>query len=186
MHRIHIPRHRFLAAPLAALGRSATPCGSGPARPDRRGAAGPGRAALPLRIAPHQSRAPPSLLLGLRVIVLVLILFLLGLQPVYARTHTEELPGRVLVAVDRSDSMDVTDPQRPAVEKLRLALALKVAGDICPDAQLHDWIKQYDDDGDVRRWVADDEFADDAEKRRQRGGRAPRASSPRSAAASMA
>src|SRR4051794_9826291 len=61
-------------------------------------------------------------LLGLRLLVLLLILFLLGLQPVYARTHTEELPGRVLVAVDRSDSMDVTDPQRPAVEKLRLAL----------------------------------------------------------------
>jgi hypothetical protein len=106
-------------------------------------------------------------LLALRLIVLLLILFLLGLQPVYARTHTEELPGRVLVAVDRSDSMDVTDPQRPAVEKLRLALALKVAGDVCPDALLQDWIKQYDDTGDVRRWVADNELADDAQKRRQ-------------------
>ena len=63
--------------------------------------------------------------------------------------------------------MDVTDPQRPAVEKLRLALALKVAGDVCPDALLQDWIKQYDDEGDVRRWVADNELADDAPKRRQ-------------------
>src|SRR5205823_3038760 len=92
-------------------------------------------------------------------------LFLLGLQPVYARTHTEELPGRVLIAVDRSDSADVTDPQRPAVEKLRLALALKVAGDVCPDALLQDWIKQYDDTGDVRRWVSDDEAKDDARRR---------------------
>ncbi len=107
------------------------------------------------------------LLLGLRVIVLLLILFLLGLQPVYARTHTEEYPGRVLVAVDRSDSMDVTDPQRPAVEKLRLALALKVGGDVCPDALLRDWIKQYDDEGEVRRWVAENESPDDATKRRQ-------------------
>src|SRR5437588_770427 len=37
-------------------------------------------------------------LLALRLVVVVLILFLLGLQPVYARTHTEELPGRVLIA----------------------------------------------------------------------------------------
>ncbi len=106
-------------------------------------------------------------LLGLRLIVLLLILFLLGLQPVYARSHTEELPGRVLIAVDRSDSMDVTDPQRPAVEKLRLARALKVAADVCPDDLLQDWIKQYDDTGDIRRWVADNELADDAPKRRQ-------------------
>jgi hypothetical protein len=106
-------------------------------------------------------------LLALRLVVLLLILFLLGLQPVYARTHTEKLPGRVLIAVDRSDSADVTDPQRPAVEKLRLALALKVASDVCPDALLQDWIKQYDDTGDVRRWVADNESPDDAPKRRQ-------------------
>jgi hypothetical protein len=105
-------------------------------------------------------------LLGLRIIVLLMILFLLGLQPVYARMHTEELPGRVLIAVDRSDSMDVTDPQRPAVEKLRLALALKVAGDVCPDELLRDWIQQYDDTGDVRRWVAENELADDAARRR--------------------
>ncbi|HEX5273350.1 MAG TPA: hypothetical protein VFW33_22795, partial [Gemmataceae bacterium] len=112
-------------------------------------------------------RGAAVLLLGLRLVVLLSILCLLGLQPVYARTHTEEFPGRVLVAVDRSDSMDVTDPQRPAVEKLRLALALKVADDVCPDTLLRDWIKQYDDDGEVRCWVADSEFPDDAVKRRQ-------------------
>jgi len=106
-------------------------------------------------------------LLGLRLIVLTLILFLLGFQPVYARTHTEELPGRVLIAVDRSDSMEVSDPQRPAVDKLRLALALKVAGDLCPDNLLQEWIKQYDETGDIRRWVADNESPDDAQKRRQ-------------------
>jgi hypothetical protein len=106
-------------------------------------------------------------LLVLRLVVLVLILFLLGLQPVYARVHTEELPGRVLIAVDRSDSTGVTDPQRPPVEKLRLALALKVAGDVCPDDRLQDWIKQYDDTGDIRRWLADNEAADDAQKRRR-------------------
>src|SRR6516162_6700587 len=54
-------------------------------------------------------RGAAALLLGLRVVALLLILFLLGLQPVYASTHTEEFPGRVLIAVDRSDSMDVTD-----------------------------------------------------------------------------
>src|SRR5437762_653809 len=50
-------------------------------------------------------------LLGLRLVVLVLVLGLVCLQPVYAREKTFRLPGRVLVVVDRSDSMDVTDPQ---------------------------------------------------------------------------
>ncbi len=50
-------------------------------------------------------------LLCLRALVLALLLILVGLQPIYGRTHTEELPGSVLVAVDRSASMDVADRQ---------------------------------------------------------------------------
>jgi hypothetical protein len=50
-------------------------------------------------------------LLCLRVTVLTLLLLLVCLQPIYGRTHTEELPGYVLVAVDRSTSMDVADGQ---------------------------------------------------------------------------
>ncbi len=70
------------------------------------------------------------LLLGLRIGVLTLLVFLVGLQPVYARDVTSNVPGRILVVVDRSDSMDVADPQRTPEEKLRLAMALKLASDL--------------------------------------------------------
>ncbi len=59
-------------------------------------------------------------LLALRVTVLVLMLFLVCLQPVCAYSPARELRGRVLIAIDRSDSMEITDPQRPVAEKLRL------------------------------------------------------------------
>src|SRR5262249_11056914 len=60
-------------------------------------------------------------LLGLRLLVVLLIVFVVCFQPVAAHSLTESLPGRVVVALDRSDSMGVTDPQRPLVDKLRLA-----------------------------------------------------------------
>lgn len=91
-------------------------------------------------------------LLGLRVTVLALLLILVCLQPIYGRTRTDGLPGYVLVAVDRSESMDVADRQRPPVEKLRLARALKLASGICSDAQLEDWIKDYEQEGSPQ-WV---------------------------------
>ena len=100
-------------------------------------------------------------LLGLRVTVLALLLVLVCLQPIYGRTRTESLPGRVLVAVDRSDSMDVADPQRQPVEKLRLARALKLANGICTDAQLDDWIADYAQKGSPQ-WVKPNEARDDA------------------------
>ncbi len=105
-------------------------------------------------------------LLGLRVVALVLILFLACLQPIYARNHTEGLPGRVLIAVDRSDSMDVADPQRPAVEKLRLARALKLGGDLASDAQLAAWIDAYEQKREPP-WVGPDEARDDPARRRE-------------------
>src|SRR5437763_371258 len=78
-------------------------------------------------------------LLLLRLTVLALLLSLVCLQPVVARDRTYGLPGRVLVAVDRSDSMDVADPQREPVDKLRLARALRLADGLCDDARLGAW-----------------------------------------------
>jgi hypothetical protein len=106
-------------------------------------------------------------LLLLRLLVVALILLLVGFQPIFARSHVEELPGRVLIAVDRSDSMDVTDPQRPPGEKLRLARVLKLAEDVCPDALLDDWIRQCDERNEVKHWVAENEFPDDAGRRQR-------------------
>jgi hypothetical protein len=96
-------------------------------------------------------------LLGLRLLVLVLVFFLVCFQPIVAHSTSEELPGRVLVAVDRTDSMSVADPQRPNADKLRLARALKLAAGIATDADLDNWIKQYEEKGTVS-WVNPSEF----------------------------
>jgi hypothetical protein len=93
------------------------------------------------------ARATALSLLCLRFLVLSLLLVLVCLQPIYGRTRTDALPGYVLVAVDRSASMDVADRQRPPVEKLRLARALKLANGIRTDAQLDGWIADYEQKG---------------------------------------
>jgi hypothetical protein len=84
-------------------------------------------------------------LLLLRLAAFTVVLGLVCLQPVYSRDRGIELPGRVLLAIDCSDSMDVADPQREPVEKLRLARALKLAADLCPDDRLAGWIKDYEE-----------------------------------------
>ena len=116
-----------------------------------------------LQLAP---RLAAAFLLCMRVCVLFLLLFLVLLQPVVAQSQTHELRGRVLVAVDRSDSMDVADPQRTPVEKLRQVRALHLAGDVCSDAQLEAWIRDYQDKGSPQ-WLADDEARDDPQRRRE-------------------
>jgi hypothetical protein len=110
-------------------------------------------------------RSTAAVLLTLRLAVLLFLLFVVCLQPIAARSTTERLPGKVLVAVDRSASMDVADPQRPPVDKIRLARALKLAGDICPDAQLDAWVRQYEERGGPQG-VAPDEFPGDVQRRR--------------------
>src|SRR5262245_29280899 len=93
-------------------------------------------------------------LLGLRLFVILLLLLVITLQPVAARPVIEEKPGRVLIAVDRSGSMDIPDPQRPAKDKLRLARAFRLARDFCTDLQLDEWISQYETTGNPR-WVTE-------------------------------
>jgi hypothetical protein len=105
-------------------------------------------------------------LLCLRVTVLALLLILVCLQPIYGRTRTDGLPGHVLVAVDRSQSMDVADRQRPPVEKLRLARALKLAKGICTDAQLDEWITDYEQKRSPQ-WVKANEPQDDPARVRE-------------------
>jgi hypothetical protein len=108
-------------------------------------------------------------LLSLRLVVLTLILFLICLQPIYARDREEGLPGRVLVAVDRSDSMEAADPQRTDAEKLRLARALQLAGDLCSDGQLTAWIEDHESQREPR-WLTSGEDGSDPAQRREREG----------------
>ncbi len=84
--------------------------------------------------------AAARLLMGLRVLVIGMLWLLTSLRPFFDRTLSETIPGRVLIALDRSDSMQLTDPQRPVLEKLQHAKKLKLVADICPDTQLDAWI----------------------------------------------
>jgi hypothetical protein len=105
-------------------------------------------------------------LLSLRLLVIFILLFLVCLQPRLLPEFQEKATEHVLVLVDRTGSMDVADPQREKVEKLKLARTLQVAHDICTDLQLNEWIAQYQDKG-APQWVGDDEYKDEPEGRRK-------------------
>src|SRR4051812_46763696 len=87
-------------------------------------------------------RAAAGVLLSLRLLVVVMLVFMVAFRPVAARPVAETVPGRVVVGLDLSDSMGVTDPQRPLADKLRLARALGLARDLCSDAEIDGWIRE--------------------------------------------
>ncbi len=82
-----------------------------------------------------------TVLLALRALALI-VLWLLSLQPALSRSRSETIPGAVVIALDQSDSMTVTDPQRDIVTKLRLARALAVADDLVSSDRLEEWIQK--------------------------------------------
>jgi hypothetical protein len=113
-------------------------------------------------------------LLLLRVAVIALLWFVVCLQPIVTSVTTAEVPTRVLVAVDVSGSMSVTDPLRPAVDKLKLARALDldVPGGKATRKLMDDWIGQYEKKGqgaapDDLDWLAKDEQPEDQGARRE-------------------
>src|SRR5205823_3141899 len=110
------------------------------------------------------SRGTALALLTLRVAVIALLWFVICLQPVLTKTTVREVPTRVVVAVDLSGSMNVTDPKRSVADKLKLARALRlqVKGEAPDEKLLGDWIKQYAKKGEKStrtdlRWVAKNE-----------------------------
>jgi hypothetical protein len=105
-----------------------------------------------LRLVP---RLTALALFALRLTVVVLILLLVGGQPIFARDRRTTLPGRVIVAVDRSLSLDVSDPQREPADKLRLVRTLGLVGD--RDRELVSrWIEDHDRKREPR-WLSDEE-----------------------------
>ncbi|MCI0457074.1 MAG: hypothetical protein L0Z62_08850 [Gemmataceae bacterium] len=109
-----------------------------------------------------------GLLLGLRLLVIALLWFVVGMEPVLARTTSEEVPGRVLIAIDGSASTTIADPQRGKLDKLLLARALNLRRGAPTDAQLDAWIRHYRDKGEATEppWFSPDE-APDADARRR-------------------
>lgn len=99
-------------------------------------------------------------LLALRITVIVLLLTLVCLQPQLLPAFQPKAPDRVLLLIDRTGSMDALDPQRPAIDKLRLARALNLATDIASDLQVDEWIAQYGKSNEIQ-WVDPDEQRDD-------------------------
>jgi hypothetical protein len=88
---------------------------------------------LIFRLYRHELRLVPRrmalLLLGLRLALVAVLFLVTSMKPALARTVSETVPSKVLIAVDRSDSMGVTDPQRSAAEKQALAKGLKYSLD---------------------------------------------------------
>lgn len=85
---------------------------------------------LILRLYRHElrlvSRRVALMLLGLRLALVLSLFIVISLKPALARTVTEVVPSKVLIAVDRSDSMGVPDPQRSEAEEQALARGLKL------------------------------------------------------------
>ncbi len=92
----------------------------------------------------HVPPRTARVLLGLRLLLVGMLAGLLLLDPALTRTRTEEVPGRVLVAVDLSDSMRISDPNRPLGEKLRLAMQLNLVQDLAGDSELSSWAADAD------------------------------------------
>src|SRR5262245_47796886 len=96
-------------------------------------------------VRPSVARA----LLAARLASTAAVVAVLALQPVFHVTTTDKIRGRVIVALDRSQSMTIADPQRPLVDKLRIARALKLASDLCSDSQLDAWINEAGAQGQI-------------------------------------
>src|SRR5438046_1102523 len=94
-------------------------------------------------------------LIVLRLLVVGAIVVAL-LEPVLTRTMDREHTGRIVVALDLSDSMGTADEHASKSEKLRWARALGMIGNKAIDARLDQWIADFDA-GREPEWVAPQE-----------------------------
>lgn len=103
-------------------------------------------------------------LLCLRLGVLVLIL-LTFLQPVQSWTINENRSGRIVIAVDQSQSMQSSDPQASRAEKLHWARGLRMIGHEGQAEQLAAWQAAFDRKEEPK-WATENDAADVAERER--------------------
>ncbi len=116
----------------------------------------------------YERRLVPSAigntLITLRVVALLLIL-LAFLEPVLTWSFNTEKTGRLVVAIDVSDSMNTQDRHASDLEKLRLARALKIIGNKDINSRLDRWENAYTANEEPQ-WVDENETAN-PEKRAQ-------------------
>ena len=89
------------------------------------------------------SRNVGRILLSLRIAVLAVMLTLL-LQPVLTTQLDVTQRGRVIVAIDASQSMEIYDTNAPLGEKLRWAQALGMLGNQETDTLIQQWVDAAD------------------------------------------
>ncbi len=97
-------------------------------------------------------------LLSLRLL-LILTLFLTLLEPVWTWSFEEEHRGRVLVALDLSESMDTQDKAATDAEKLHWARALGMVGNEEHAQRIEQWLSAYER-GEEPLWVTPEETND--------------------------
>ena len=113
---------------------------------------------------------PPAVgrsLLLLRLAVLLLLGLALA-EPVISWSRDRTRTGRILVAIDLSDSMDMTDRHASRADKLRWARALDMVGNPAIDRRLDGWIEALEA-GREPAWVDADETVN-PERREQLAG----------------
>ena len=96
------------------------------------------------------------LLLRLLVVGCLCVTFL---EPALTWTHRSKRDGRIVVAVDVSDSMTTADVHALPSEKLRWARALGIVGEQAAPERLIAWQAAYDNQQEPE-WVAPQETAD--------------------------
>jgi hypothetical protein len=98
------------------------------------------------------------ILLALRFTA-VLLIFLVLLEPVLTWAIDRTRTGRVVVAVDLSESMETADKHASRAEKLRLARALGKYGNPQIDERIDRWIEAFEN-GQEPEWVTPAEAQD--------------------------
>jgi hypothetical protein len=105
-----------------------------------------------------------NLLLLLRLLVLA-CLFLTFLEPTMTWTYEIKRNGRIVVAVDVSESMTTADTHALSGEKLRWARALGIVGNQADESRVENWQTAYDNLREPE-WVSTNETADPVRRAR--------------------
>lgn len=106
---------------------------------------------------------PVGRFLMLLRLTVVVALFIAFLEPVSSWTLDKDKAGRIVVAVDLSESMNTADRFASKAELLRWARVLEMIGNRQTDAQLDEWIRAYEADKEPA-WVTDTEATTDTKR----------------------
>ena len=97
-------------------------------------------------------------LLGLRLAVVILLGLALA-EPAMSLSRDLARRGRIVIAIDRSESMTMTDAQSTAAEKLRWARGLGLIGNYRINPRLDRWSADLDAEREPR-WIDPGETED--------------------------